>query len=142
MSSAEELRALLASHEQPPCARLTPFRVLEADLASGRVLLRFDPQPAFRNHFGHVQGGFGVAMLDVCISVAAFAKLRRWLPTIEIKCSFLAPLPVGECTGEGRVLRAGRGFVFLEATLRGASDEPALHATATAAVARGVSRLP
>jgi acyl-coenzyme A thioesterase PaaI-like protein len=137
LNSAEELRALLASHQQPVCADLTPFQVLEADLTSGHVRLRFDEQPAFRNHFGCIQGGFGVAMLDVCISIAAFARLRLWLPTIEIKCSFLAPLPVGTCTGEGRVLRAGRSVVFLEGTLWGSGDQPALHATATALIPAG-----
>ena len=137
MSAAEELQALLGSHPQPVCADLTPFRVLEADLESGRVLLRFEEQPAFRNHFGNVQGGFAVAMLDVCISVAAFAKLRLWLPTLELKTSFLAPLPVGVCTGEGRVLRAGRNVVFLEGKLWGSSEQPSLHATATAVIPSG-----
>ena len=116
------------------CADLTPFTILEADFDSGRVLLRFDPQPAFRNHFGHVQGGFGVAMLDVCLSLAAFAKLRRWLPTVDLTCSFLTPLPIAPCTGEGRVLRTGKAVAFLEGVLSGPDGQPALRATATALV--------
>jgi acyl-coenzyme A thioesterase PaaI-like protein len=71
-------------------------------------------------------------MADVCISLAGFAKHRRWLPTVEIKCSFLAPLPVGPCLGEGRVLKSGRGTVFLEAKLWTPEVLLAFHATATA----------
>jgi acyl-coenzyme A thioesterase PaaI-like protein len=71
-------------------------------------------------------------MADVCVSLAGFAKHRKWLPTIEIKCSFLAPLPVGPCIGEGRVLRSGRGTVFLEAKLWAPDGGLAFHATATA----------
>jgi acyl-coenzyme A thioesterase PaaI-like protein len=71
-------------------------------------------------------------MADVCVSLAGFAKHRKWLPTIEFKCSFLAPLPVGPCIGEGRVLRSGRGTVFLEAKLWAPDGVLAFHATATA----------
>ena len=134
IASAEELRALLAGQSPPACAELTPFTIVDLSPASGLVVFRFDAQPAFRNHFGHVQGGFGVAMLDVCMSVAAFARFQRWLPTIEIKCSFVAPLPVAACIGEGRVLRAGKAVVFLEGSLRGPDDQILLHATATALV--------
>lgn len=134
LSAAEELKELLAAEPRPACAGLTPFDVLEADFEAGTVMLRFEPQPAFGNHFGHIQGGFGVAMIDVCVSLAAFAKLRLWLPTLEIKCSFLAPAAIGVCLGQGRVLRAGRSVVFLEATLWGPGGQVALHATATAAV--------
>jgi uncharacterized protein (TIGR00369 family) len=116
------------------CAELTPFELLEADFEAGIVKVRFQPQPAFRNHFGHIQGGFGVAMIDVCVSLAAFAKLRAWLPTLEIKCSFLAPAPVGACVGQGRVLRAGRKVAFLEGLLWGPNGQLALHATATATI--------
>ena len=134
MSSTDELRALLASQPQPVCAELTPFTILDAESESGFVKLAFAPQPAFRNHFGHIQGGFAVAMLDVVLSLAAFVKLHQWLPTVEIKCSFLAPAKLGTCIGEGRVLRAGRSMVFLEGKLWGADGELAAHATATASV--------
>jgi uncharacterized protein (TIGR00369 family) len=134
MSSADELRALLASQPQPVCAELTPFTILDAESESGFVKLAFAPQPAFRNHFGHIQGGFAVAMLDVVLSLAAFVKLRHWLPTVEIKCSFLVPAKLGTCIAEGRVIRAGRSMVFLEGKLWGADSELAAHATATASV--------
>lgn len=132
--SAAELIVLLDAQPKPDCAALTPFTVDDASFDDGRVVLRFAPQPAFRNHFGNVQGGFAVAMIDVLVSVAAYAKTRAWLPTVEIKSSFVAPVKLGECRGEGVVLKAGKQLVFLEARLWGADGKLAVHATATAVV--------
>src|SRR5688572_13049122 len=133
-TAAQELQRALSSQPTPDCAALTPFAVEAADFDVGSVVLRFAPQPAFKNHFGNVQGGFAVAMVDVLVSVAAYAKTRQWLPTVEIKSSFVAPLKVGECRGEGLIVRAGQQVVFLEARLWGADGRLAVHATATAAV--------
>ena len=126
----EELQRRMAAYQPPACAALTPFRIVDADLDRGEVAIEFDAQPAFGNHSGHVQGGFAVAMLDAVISIAAFAKLGAWLPTIEIKSSFLAPLPIAGCRGEGRIVKAGRRIVFVEARLL-ADGEAAVTATAT-----------
>jgi uncharacterized protein (TIGR00369 family) len=134
VSHTAELQSILDGQPKPDCAKLTPFAIEEADFEAGRVRLRFAPQPAFKNHFGNVQGGFAVAMIDVLVSVAAYAKTRAWLPTIEIKSSFVAPMKMGECIGEGCVVKAGRQLVFLEARLWGADGTLAVHATATAMV--------
>jgi uncharacterized protein (TIGR00369 family) len=133
-TGASELEELLATQPMPDCLALTPFQVQDADFEAGRVRLCFAPQPAFRNHFGNIQGGFAVAMIDVVISVAAYAKTRAWLPTVEIKSSFVAPAKLGECVGEGVVIRAGKQLVFLEARLWGADGKLAVHATGTAVV--------
>ena len=132
--AVQQLQSALDSQPKPDCAALTPFTVQEVDLDLGRVVLLFAPQPAFKNHFGNVQGGFAVAMVDVLASVAAYTKTRQWLPTIEIKSSFVAPMKLGDCRGEGLVVKAGRQVVFLEAKLWGADGRLAVHATATAAV--------
>jgi uncharacterized protein (TIGR00369 family) len=134
MNDATELSALLANQPKPVCAELTPFDVVEADLETGHVVLRFESQPAFGNHWGNIQGGFGVALIDVLVSLSAYAKLRQWCPTIEVKCSFLAPAILGECRGEARVLKAGGSVAFLEAHLWGADGQLAIHATATVSV--------
>jgi uncharacterized protein (TIGR00369 family) len=133
-TAAQDLQTALSNQPTPDCAALTPFMVEDADFDAGRVVLRFAPQPAFKNHFGNVQGGFAVAMVDVVVSVAAYAKTKQWLPTVEIKSSFVAPMKLGECRAEGLVVKAGRQVVFLEAKLWGADGKLAVHATATAAV--------
>ena len=130
----DELQHLLDGQPKPVCAKLTPFRIIDANLDVGSVRLEFAPQPAFGNHFGNVQGGFAVAMIDVLLSVCAFAKYRLWLPTAEIKTSFVEPLPIDTCVGEGKVIKAGRNLAFLEGSLLTADGRPAITASATAMV--------
>ena len=132
MDSVQHLCDLLAGQPAPACAALTPFEVLDVNFENGFVRLRFAEQPAFGNHFGNIQGGFAVAMIDVLVSLAAYVKMRQWLPTVEIKSSFVAPAKMGACTGEGRVIRAGKTVLFLEGSLWGADGQLAVHATATA----------
>lgn len=136
MSNAAKLQALLDSQPTLDGTALPSFSVEDADFDAGRVVLRFAPQPAFKNYHGHVQGGFAVALVDVLISVAAYAKTRAWLPTVEIKSSFVAPLKLGESRGEASVIKAGRQLVFLEAKLWGPDGNLAVHATATASMPR------
>jgi uncharacterized protein (TIGR00369 family) len=136
MSEAAELQTLLDSQPKLDCTALPPFWVEDADFDVGRVVLRFAPQPAFKNYYGNVQGGFAVAMVDVLISIAAYAKTRAWLPTVEIKSTFVAPLMLAESRGEASVIKAGKQLVFLEAKLWGADGKLAVHATATASVPR------
>ena len=128
----DALRLALTPENLPVCAALTPFEVIDADAVAGLVRLEFAPQPAFGNHFGDIQGGFVVAMLDAPLSLAVFIKTGEFLPTVEIKASFLAPARIGPCTAEGRVLRAGRTIVFVEAKLWSGDGTLAAHATATA----------
>lgn len=136
MNVTAEIQALLAKQPQPVCIALTPFALLEAHTDPGYVKINFAPQPAFENHFGNIQGGFAVAMLDVVISAAGYVAVRHWLPTIEIKTSFIAPAKIGTCVGEGLVLRSGRTVVFVEGKLWNNTGELAVHATATLAGAR------
>jgi len=75
--------------------------VASADVAEGLVRMEFAPQPAFGNHFGDIQGGFVVAMLDVPLSLATYLVTGEFLPTAEIKTSFLAPARIGPCAAEG-----------------------------------------
>jgi uncharacterized protein (TIGR00369 family) len=131
MDVTDEIRSLLANQPKPVCAALTPFEILAAESDTGYVKVEFAPQPAFENHFGNIQGGFAVSMIDVVTSLAAFVKVRQWIPTVEIKTSFVAPAKIGKCIGEGQVMRAGRSVIFVEGKLFNADDELAVHATAT-----------
>jgi uncharacterized protein (TIGR00369 family) len=131
MNNTDEIRSLIASQTPPVCAALTPHQILEANSENGYVKIEFAPQPAFENHFGNIQGGLAVAMLDVVISIAAFVKSRQWIPTVEIKTSFVAPAKIGKVIGEGWVIRAGRSVTFVEGKLWNADNELAVHATAT-----------
>lgn len=118
----------------PVCADLMPCAVLEATRTPPRLVLRFEPQPAFGNHFHNVAGGFAVAMLDGVLSLVTYVATGAFLPTISIDSSFLAPLPIGEVTAEGRIVRAGSSVVFAEADLRAPDGTLCVRATGTAAV--------
>ena len=131
MNATEEIRSLIASQPKPVCAELTPFNIIEVENETGFVKVEFAPQPAFENHFGNIQGGFAVSMMDVVISLAAFVRVRQWIPTVEIKASFVAPARIAVCIGEGQVIRAGRSVIFVEGRLWNADNELAVHATAT-----------
>lgn len=133
MSAAdlEKLRELLDATALPPCAELTTFELLDADAARGFVRVEFDPQPAFGNHFGNIQGGFVVGMLDPPLSLAAFLLTGEWLPTVEVKTSFIAPAPIARNIAEAVVLRAGKRMVFVEARLFAPDRTLVTHATAT-----------
>lgn len=134
MTDTQTLIGLLDRQTQPVCAQLTPNRILDADFQRGFIKLEFSEQPAFSNHFGNIQGGFAVAMVDVLISFAAYAKVRQWLPTVEIHSRFVAPAKLGICVGEGWVVKAGKTLVFLEAQLYGGDGQLAVHATAIASI--------
>ena len=131
MTELENFRALVEAVPKPRCADLTPFNIVAVDSEQGLVRVEFAPQPAFGNMFGHIQGGFAVAMLDLPISFAGYLKLQQWLPTVEIKSSFLAPARLGVCISEGQIIRAGKSIVFAEGRLWGSDGKLAVHATAT-----------
>jgi uncharacterized protein (TIGR00369 family) len=133
MSDLEKLRALVANAPKPACAALTSFSIVETDSEQALVKVEFEPEPAFGNMFGNFQGGFAVAMLDLPISFAGLLKMEQWLPTIEIKTSFLVPAKLGTCIGEGRIIRAGKYIVIAEGRLWGSDGQLAVHATATLA---------
>jgi uncharacterized protein (TIGR00369 family) len=132
---ADEVRKLLAATNPPACVALTPYQLLDADAEQARARVEFAPQPAFGNHFGNIQGGFLVAMLEVPLTIAVFIKTRRFLPTIEIKTSFVSPAKIGVCIAEGVVVRAGSSVVFAEARLWSPDGKLAAHATATSLAA-------
>ena len=71
----------------------------------------FAPQPALAI-FGNIQGGFAAAMLDVPISFSVYVRTGRFLPTVEIKCSYLRPR-IGRCIGEAQIPRR-QNLVFVE----------------------------
>jgi acyl-coenzyme A thioesterase PaaI-like protein len=137
MDDVATLTAMLAGQPLPPCAALVPSEVIGADLERGCVKLRFAEQRAFENHFGNIAGGFAVGLIDVLVSVAAYAKTRQWCPTVDIHSRFVGQAKIGVCEGEAWVVKAGKSLVFLEANLWGADGQHAVHATAIVACRGG-----
>ncbi len=82
MNDAAALTAVLAEQVLPHCSALMEKEIVEADLERSYVKLRFAEQRAFENHFGNIAGGFAVELIDVLISIAAYAKTRQRCPTV------------------------------------------------------------
>ena len=127
------MSGFLAGREMPPAVTLLGYSLLSVDPERGEAEVEFLGRPEFRNLLGGIQGGFVTAMLDAAASSAVLAQLRpdQFAPTLELKTSFLRPVPTGRLVGRGRVVHRGRSIAFLEATLHGPDDLLLASATAT-----------
>ncbi|RMF71614.1 MAG: PaaI family thioesterase [Alphaproteobacteria bacterium] len=121
-----------------PAFDLVGGQVLALDGRHGRSHLRFRPGRQLLNPLGTVQGGMLTVMLDSTAAIAAIAKsgVTVFLPTLEIKTSFIAPARPRPLIGIGRCLHLGRSTAFVEGALY---DEEGGHLIARAsATARPV----
>ncbi|WP_281300276.1 MULTISPECIES: PaaI family thioesterase [unclassified Iodidimonas] len=116
-----------------PAFALLGGEVLALDRDAGTSLIAFSPKPEFCNPFGQVQGGFVAAMLDSTSGIAAIAKsgFTCFVPTLEIKTSFIAPVRLGRLIGRGQCLHLGRSIGFLEGSLYDADHRLLARATVT-----------
>ena len=127
--------ALLArfqnAKKRPPATELLGFTVTRIDQAAMEIEAAFDARAEFTNPSGHVQGGFLTAMLDETMSVAGVVAsgMTAYLPTLEMKTSFLRPVRPGQVTCVGKVVKWGRSIAFLAGELY--DQEGRLAATAT-----------
>lgn len=120
----------------PSSAKIMGIRPLEADPARGFCRNAYDVPPDFANIMGIVQGGFVSAMLDDTMAVGALFKLggRFFLPTLEMKTTYLAPVSIGEVIVEGWLQHAGRTVAFLEGRIAGPDGRDLVRSTATALI--------
>jgi uncharacterized protein (TIGR00369 family) len=118
----------------PPGVQLLGQEIIEAEVGSGEVKVRFKAKPELANVLGKVHGGFISAMLDVVTTNAAATTMESGeIPvTIELKVNYIQPVKIGVVLGFGRVVHRGKSTIFLEGNLR--SPENALVATASATV--------
>ena len=65
-------------------------------------------------------------MADIVAGFAAYTVVAREkdVVTAEIKISYLRAATKGKLFAEGRVIKAGRQFVFVESEVRESSDDP------------------
>lgn len=97
-------------------------RIEEIGLVEGRTRLRMVVGPEHINNIGVVHGGAICTLLDVCMGTAGRTHYGVPVMTLDMQVAFLAP-GLGTLYGEGRVLKAGRSVVFLEAEIRDAAGE-------------------
>jgi uncharacterized protein (TIGR00369 family) len=132
---ATALETLLVADKLPARALETiGYRFGSLDPETGEVVVSFEAVEAFGNLMGNVQGGFVAAMLDATVATALMATLEpdQVAPTLELKISYLRPVPLGPLVGRGRVVHRGGTIGFLAGELY--DEEEQVLATATATV--------
>lgn len=117
--------------------RTLGYRMVGLD-DDGEATCSFTTTQAMANLIGKVQGGFIAAMLDATVSSALLAQLDegQTAPTLELKVSYLEPVPVGAVSARGRVLRRGGSVAFLAGELYDADGGLCATASATVRILR------
>jgi uncharacterized protein (TIGR00369 family) len=123
------------NRNKPPTGVLFKSNILEVRAADGFVRMSYDIGPEFCNPSGAVQGGIVTAMLD---DAAAFACIimtteRIYVPTLELKTSFLGAAHAGLLFAEARCIKFGRSVAFMEAELKNADGKVLAKMSTTAA---------
>jgi len=127
--------ALLARFQnaknRPPASETMGFSILRVDQANKEIEVAFEGRREFTNPAGQIQGGFLCAMLDETMSVAGVVAsgMTAFMPTLEMKTSFLRPALPGRLICVGRVVKWGRAIAFLEGEIY--DDQRRLLAKAT-----------
>lgn len=99
----------------------------------GRVKVRYTAGEQFLNPQGDVQGGILASMLDDAMGPAAFTMVEdaQFVPTLEMKVSFLRPAKPGNFVAEGRVIHRTRSVAFVEGDLSTGDGDLVATASAT-----------
>jgi uncharacterized protein (TIGR00369 family) len=125
--------AVLKSRRHSGATDLLGMEPLEFDTARGRSRIAYDGGVRFTNRAGVVQGGILAAMLDEGMALAAVAmdEFRTFVPTLELKVSFVAPARPGRFVVESQVVRKGKSVAFAEGRLFDAAGELVATASTT-----------
>lgn len=135
---AARVMEVLGRRPLSPASRLLGFEMLKVDPAQGYARVGYTARPDFCNPLGVIQGGFLTAMVDEAMAVAcvAMSNFSIFIPTLELKVSFLRAGYPGHMEAEGQVVRLGKSVAFLEGSLFDADGNLLIRASATGKVTR------
>ena len=88
----------------------------------GRSRLEVTVERHHANQMGVAHGGLLMTLLDVCMGSAARSAVGSNVITVDMQTAFLAPA-AGRLVGQGRVVRAGKSLVFVEAEITNSEGE-------------------
>jgi uncharacterized protein (TIGR00369 family) len=103
-------------------------------LEGGESTIEFSPRPEHLNSFGVTHGGVIMTLLDVSMAQAARSVAPEMgLATIEMKTSFMKPVPGdgSTLTGRGHLIQRTASMAFVEAKLYDSQGNTCAHATGT-----------
>ena len=131
----EILQRFLRTKNQPTGSQTLGFRMLSVSQEKKQVEVEFEAKrERVSNPMKQVQGGYLMAMLDECMSVACMVAsgMTAVAPTVEMKTSFFRPATFGTLKGVGRVVRWGKTIAFTEGELFDGEGRLLAKATGTA----------
>jgi uncharacterized protein (TIGR00369 family) len=114
------LQRFLRTKNQPTGSQTLGFRMMRVSQADKEVEVAFEARADLHaNPMKQIQGGYLMAMLDECMSVACMVAsgMTAVAPTAEMKTSFFRPATPGPLRGIGRVVRWGKTVAFTEGEL-------------------------
>jgi len=135
VTDADLLQRFLRTKNQPTGSQTLGFRMLAVSQERKEVEVAFEAKPELlANPMRQVQGGYLMAMLDECMSVACMVAsgMTAVAPTVEMKTSFFRPATFGPLRGIGRVVRWGKTIAFTEGELYDGEGRLLAKATGTA----------
>jgi molybdopterin converting factor subunit 1 len=134
----ESFMELVGKHVPRPPNYVELLGMRPLHLEPGHMRFEFCATEQFLNPAGVVQGGFLTAMLDETMGPAALSMLGpgHFIPTLELKVSFLRAARAGRLVADGRVVHIGKSVAFLEGSLADEDGEVVATSTATARVVR------
>jgi uncharacterized protein (TIGR00369 family) len=136
MSGLEFTQAIVEGRfPPPPIASIFGFELVE--VSAGESVFRLSPDGSMLNPLGLVHGGTLCTLMDSAIGVAVQTASPAGVgyATIELKVSFLRPLPYdgGVIEARGKVIQLGRKVAFGEAHCYNADGKLVGHATSSLA---------
>lgn len=113
------VQALQAANQASPFHALTGFRVEAA--SQGSAILAFDAADDLLNHAGALHAGVQCAALDTIAGYAA-ATMAGPVVTLQLSTQFLSSAKGVRFQAVGRVTRAGKVQLFVDAELSAFGD--------------------
>ncbi|MFP5298968.1 MAG: PaaI family thioesterase [Actinomycetota bacterium] len=98
------------------------FEIVPTDDPQAGVTFRWKVPPELCNAKGNLQGGVLAAFADAVLggACAAFMESDTYPALAEMKIQIMRPAPAGTTiTGTGKVLKAGKRVLFVEAEVTG-----------------------
>jgi len=99
-----------------------------SDVAHDRAVLVLPYRPEHMNAIGVLNGGASAALVTMAGTLAAWTGVDLdadpHLSCVDLSVQYLAPAAEEDVVAEARVLRRGRGLVFLDVALRSQAGKP------------------
>lgn len=107
-----DLERLAYELSTPPFHAVLRPEPVSADGPQGTVVVRLRHRPEFGRRKGddHYHGGVIASLIDLTAHAAIAVRVRRMVPTIDLRIDYLRAAPAGDLLATGRLLTAGRSI--------------------------------